>query len=47
MALSFHVSDARPMVAVPVLEATKLALHQRMVDAGISNVDPAREIHEG
>jgi antitoxin HicB len=30
----------RPVVTVPVLVAAKLALHQAMIAAGVSNVDP-------
>jgi antitoxin HicB len=54
-ALSFYVDDgkplpkpseaqARPMVAVTILEAAKLALHDAMVTARVSNVDLARRL---
>jgi antitoxin HicB len=53
--LSFFVEDGlplpkvppargRPMVAVPALEAAKLALHEAMLAAGVSNVELARRL---
>lgn len=49
-ALSFYVDDdqplprpsrprSRPVVVVPALEAAKLALHDAMLEAGLSNVE--------
>ena len=54
-ALSFYVDDGkapprpsaaqgRPMVAVTILEAAKLALHHAMVTAKLSNVDLGRRL---
>ena len=54
-ALSFYVDDGkalprpsaaqgRPMVAVTILEAAKLALHDAMVTAKLSNVDLGRRL---
>lgn len=54
-ALSFYADEGRPipapspahgrvMVAVPVLEAAKLALHDAMLAAGISNLEIARRL---
>ena len=54
-ALSFYVDDGRPIprpsplrgrtvVAVTALEAAKLALHDAMLEAGISNVELARRL---
>jgi antitoxin HicB len=54
-ALSFYVDDGkglpkpsdargRPVVAVTILEAAKLALHDAMVTAKLSNVDLARRL---
>jgi antitoxin HicB len=54
-ALSFYVDEnralprpspahGRPIVAVPTLEAAKLALHEAMLAAGISNVELARKL---
>lgn len=34
----------RPLVSVPVLEAAKLALHQRMLELGMSNSELARRL---
>ena len=58
-ALSFYVDEGqplpvpsapngRPVVSVPVLEATKLALHAAMVEQRVSNVELARrlDVHE-
>ena len=57
-ALSFHVddgkplpapspADGRPVVSVPLLEATKLALHEAMVAAKVSNVELGRRMGLG
>jgi antitoxin HicB len=54
-ALSFYVDEGKPapvpssakgrtVVAVPVMEAAKLALHEAMVAAGVSNVEMARRL---
>jgi antitoxin HicB len=54
-ALSFYADENRPMpaptpargrvmVAVPVLEAAKLALHDAMLAGGISNLEMARRL---
>ena len=54
-ALSFYVDDdralprpsaaqGRPMIAVTILEAAKLALHDAMVAGKVSNVDLARRL---
>lgn len=54
-ALSFYIEDGepvplppaakgRPVVAVPSLVAAKLALHDAMLEAGISNVELSRRI---
>ena len=54
-ALSFYVDDGRPIpspsaahgrpiVSVTVLEATKLALHDAMLAAGLSNVELGRRL---
>lgn len=55
-ALSFYIDDGKPLpeppryatgldlVAVPVLEAAKLALHDAMLAAGMSNVELGRQI---
>jgi antitoxin HicB len=54
-ALSFYVDDGkelprpsaargRPMVAVTILEAAKLALHDAMINAKVSNVDLGRKL---
>jgi antitoxin HicB len=54
-ALSFYVDDGRPLprpsaahgrpvVSVTVLEATKLALHDAMLAAGLSNVELGRKL---
>jgi antitoxin HicB len=54
-ALSFYVDEGKPapvpssakgrtVVAVPVMEAAKLALHDAMVAAGVSNVEMARRL---
>ena len=54
-ALSFYVDEGRPLprpsaprgrpvVAVPPLEAAKLALHDAMLAAGVSNVELARRL---
>ena len=57
-ALSFYVDDGRPLpapsaadgrpvVSVPLLEATKLALHEAMVAAQVSNVELGRRMGLG
>jgi antitoxin HicB len=54
-ALSFYVDDGkrlprpspakgRPMVSVTVLEAAKLALHEAMVEANLSNIELGRRM---
>ena len=54
-ALSFHVEDGqplprpsavkgRPLVSVTALEAAKLALHEAMAEARMSNVEMARRL---
>ena len=53
-ALSFHTDEGKPlphpsharelMVAVPVLVATKLALHEAMLERTISNVELGRRM---
>jgi antitoxin HicB len=44
-----HPGDARgrPVVAVPILVATKLALHEAMLEAKISNVELGRRMGMG
>jgi antitoxin HicB len=37
-------ADGRPVVAVPPLAAAKLALHEAMLQAGVSNVELARRL---
>ena len=57
-ALSFYVDDGRPLpapspadgrpvVSVPLLEATKLALHEAMIAAKVSNVELGRRMGTG
>ena len=57
-ALSFYVDDGKPLptpsaagsrsvVSVPVLEATKLALHEAMIAARVSNVELGRRMSLG
>lgn len=37
-------AGGRPVVSVPVLEATKLALHEAMLDRGMGNVELGRAL---
>ena len=57
-ALSFYVDDGRPLpapspadgrpvVSVPLLEATRLALHEAMIAAKVSNVELGRRMGTG